>query len=118
MIRIVCAYSDLMNLYGEYAAPLLLKARLQQADAEVEIVRFSVGDPLFLSRCDLLLFSAGTERSMLRALVDLRARREELRTSRDLLRVRRHSYLGDQLPVTLWRDGALLEVTLDLREGA
>ena len=43
---------------------------------------------------------------------------EELRTSRDLLRVRRHSYLGDQLPVTLWRDGALLEVTLDLREGA
>ena len=43
---------------------------------------------------------------------------EELRTSRDLLRVRRHSYLGDQLPVTLWRDGTLLEVTLDLREGA
>ena len=43
---------------------------------------------------------------------------EELRTSRDLLRVRRHSYLGDQLPVTLWRDGALLEVTLDLRDGA
>ena len=42
---------------------------------------------------------------------------EELRTSRDLLRVRRHSYLGDQLPVTLWRDGEILEVILDLREG-
>ena len=43
---------------------------------------------------------------------------EELTSSRDLLRVRRHSYVGDQLPVVLWRDGERLEVVLELREGA
>ncbi len=78
MIRIVCAYSDLMNLYGEYAAPLFLKARLQRAGEEVEISRFTLGETPDLHRCDLLLFSAGTERSMLRALDDLRDKRAEI----------------------------------------
>jgi len=47
----------------------------------------------------------------------LRADGEELLASRDLLRVRRRLYVGDQLPILLWRDGETLEVILDLREG-
>lgn len=46
----------------------------------------------------------------------LTAAGEELRGSRDLMRVRRHSYVGDQLPITLWRDGERVEVVLDLQE--
>lgn len=46
----------------------------------------------------------------------LRAGGEDLRTSRDLLRVRRRCHLGDQLPMTLWRDGQRVEVTLELAE--
>ena len=41
---------------------------------------------------------------------------EELRTSRDLLRVRRHCYVGDELSMVLWRDGERLEVVLELQE--
>ena len=41
---------------------------------------------------------------------------EELRTSRDLLRVRRHAYVGDQLPMVLWRNGERLDVVLELQE--
>lgn len=40
----------------------------------------------------------------------------ELTSSRDLLRVRRQTYVGDQLPMTIWRDGERIEVTLDLQE--
>lgn len=39
-----------------------------------------------------------------------------LETSGDLLWVRRHKRLGDQLTMTLWRDGETVEVTLSLRE--
>ena len=39
-----------------------------------------------------------------------------LETSSDLLWVRRQKRLGDQLTMTLWRDGETVEVTLSLRE--
>ena len=39
-----------------------------------------------------------------------------LETSGDLLWVRRHKRLGDELTMTLWRDGETVEVTLSLRE--
>ena len=44
----------------------------------------------------------------------LSANGEPLRSSRDLLRVRRHCYVGDELPVVLWRDGQRIEVVLRL----
>ena len=43
---------------------------------------------------------------------------EEITSSRALLRVRSRYYLGDELPITLWRDGELLEVTLRLEQAA
>lgn len=39
-------------------------------------------------------------------------------SSQDLLRVRRQHHLGDELPMTLWRDGEIVEVTLSLMEPA
>ena len=41
---------------------------------------------------------------------------EPLTTSQDLLRIRRQHYLGDEMPVTLWRDGEVLEVTMVLTD--
>lgn len=43
---------------------------------------------------------------------------EALYSSRDLLRVRRQYYVGDQLPLTLWRDGEIVEVVLLLEQAA
>ena len=39
-----------------------------------------------------------------------------LETRKDLLWVRRQKRIGDELTMTLWRDGEILEVTLSLRE--
>ena len=41
---------------------------------------------------------------------------EALSTSQDLLRIRRQHYLGDEMPVTLWRNGEILEVTLVMKD--
>ena len=41
---------------------------------------------------------------------------QSLTTSQDLLRIRRQHYLGDELPLTVWRDGQILEVTLLLEQ--
>ncbi|MEY8260848.1 trypsin-like peptidase domain-containing protein [Oscillospiraceae bacterium 50-60] len=41
-----------------------------------------------------------------------------INSSQDLLRVRRQHHLGDELPMTLWRDGEIIEVTLSLMEPA
>lgn len=43
---------------------------------------------------------------------------EMLYTSQDLLRVRRQYHLGDEMSMTLWRDGETLEVTLRLEQTA
>ena len=41
---------------------------------------------------------------------------EELLTSNDLLRVRRHHYLGDTIEIILWRDGTQRTATLYLNQ--
>lgn len=41
---------------------------------------------------------------------------QELRTSQDLLRVRRQHYVGEEMTVTLWRNGETMEVTLALTD--
>lgn len=42
----------------------------------------------------------------------------ETLTSRDLLRARRQYYIGDRMPMTIWRDGELLEVVLLLEQAS
>lgn len=46
----------------------------------------------------------------------LSAGRAETASSRELLKVRRQYDVGDQMPMTLWRDSVRLEVTLELEK--
>ena len=78
MIRIVVAYPDLLNLYGDYANIRLLAARLQGCGERVETASFSVGSYHDFSAADLLYFGAGTEDRMLQALRDFRRFGKEL----------------------------------------
>lgn len=71
MIRIVHAYPDLMNIYGDYANIALLQKRLECAGHTVLVTHFSVTEEISLSGCDLLYFGAGTEKAMVAALRDL-----------------------------------------------
>ena len=48
--------------------------------------------------------------------VILTAGGQPITSSRDLMRVRRQYEVGDQLPMTLWRDGEVLDVVLNLQE--
>ena len=41
---------------------------------------------------------------------------QELKTSQDLLRIRREHYVGDELPLVIWRDGKRISVTLQLKD--
>ena len=41
---------------------------------------------------------------------------EDLSTSQDLLRIRRQHYLGDEMPVTLWRNGEILDATMVMKD--
>ena len=41
---------------------------------------------------------------------------ETLSTSQDLLRIRRQHYLGDEMQVTLWRNGEILDVTMVMKD--
>jgi len=42
----------------------------------------------------------------------------DISSSADLLRARRQYHVGDEMPLTIWRDGTLMEVTLVLNEAA
>ena len=43
---------------------------------------------------------------------------EDVRGSGDVLRARKNYRVGDEMPMTVWRDGEYLEVVLDLQEAA
>lgn len=72
MIRIAHAYSNLLNLYGSWANPTLLKRYLQDTGYDVEVVAFTIGGYVDISSFDLIYFGAGTERRMILALQDFR----------------------------------------------
>lgn len=78
MIKLIHAYPDLMNIYGDYANLLLLQKRLACAGHDAVIETFSVGQDISLTGCDLLYIGAGTEKSMLAALDDIAAHAQEI----------------------------------------
>jgi len=43
---------------------------------------------------------------------------EEILTSQDVLRARRRYHLGDEMQMTIWRDGEVFDVTLELDQAA
>ena len=78
MIKIVHAYPDLLNLYGDYANVKLLEKRLEGCGEQIQVRSFSLGNYIDISDADLLYFGAGTEGGMLHALEDFRRYRGEL----------------------------------------
>lgn len=80
MIRIVHAYPDLLNIYGDYANPLLLQKRLACVGHNVVIDTFSTAQDISLTGCSLLYIGAGTETNLLAALRDAESHAEEIRS--------------------------------------
>lgn len=71
MIRIIHAYPDLLNLYGDYANIMLLAKRLSCAGKEITVDRFEIGDDVEIDSADFIYFGCATENKMLAALKDL-----------------------------------------------
>lgn len=65
-----------------------------------EVVPDGVGEKAGVQAGDFLLTADGVE----------------LRTSQDLLKIRRQHYVGEEMTVTLWRNGETMEVTLELTD--
>ena len=65
-----------------------------------EVTPGSAGEAAGIQKGDYLLYADG----------------EELLTSADLLRVRRHHYVGETMEITLWRSGEQQTVTLHLTQ--
>ena len=101
--------NDLLT-WGEVRPEPLLGVTVLQKAAELEhglrglevraVSQDSAADRAGIREGDFLLTAAG----------------EPLETSQDLLRVRRHCYVGDRLEITLWRDGEVLTVTMELED--
>jgi len=79
MIKIIHAYPNLMNLYGEYANALILQKRLECAGLEAVVTHYNAGEDLDLSECDFLYIGSGDERSTLAALRDMIRHSDELK---------------------------------------
>lgn len=78
-IKIIHLYHDLMNLYGEYANAFVLCRHLEDAGAEVELDKVSVGDDFNLLEYDFIYCGAGTEKNLKVALQDFIKHKEELK---------------------------------------
>ena len=68
----------------------------------IDVTAGSAADLAGIRTGDFILSAAGTP----------------VNSSQDLLRVRRQFYVGDELPLTIWRDGERLEITLYLDNAA
>nr|AGS51996.1 putative glutamine amidotransferase [uncultured bacterium contig00006] len=80
MIRIVTAYPDVLNLYGDYANTAVLARFLRARGEMLELRSFTVGSYTNISSADLVIVGAGTENRMIYALRDLRRLSGELRS--------------------------------------
>ena len=78
MIRIITAYPNLLNLYGDYINAAALARYLTESGCEAMTVPFTVGNYVNLLSADMIYIGAGTERRMLAALDDFRRFFDEL----------------------------------------
>ena len=102
------------SAYLERIVNDLLKLGEVQPEPRIGIWVQAEGPGLFVSSVD-----AGTaaEAAGVRAGdYIIAAQGEEMHTNQDLFRVRRTLYVGDELTLTLLREGETLEVTLELEE--
>jgi len=70
-IMILHLYHDLMNLYGDWANPVVLARELTARGCEAELGKKSVGDEIDFSLYDFIYIGSGTERSQRACMRDL-----------------------------------------------
>ena len=70
-IMILHLYHDLMNLYGDWANPVVLARELSARGREAELGKKSVGDKIEFSLYDFIYIGSGTERSQIACMRDL-----------------------------------------------
>jgi len=70
-IMILHLYHDLMNLYGDWANPVVLARELTARGCEAELVKKSVGDEIDFNLYDFIYIGSGTERSQRACMRDL-----------------------------------------------
>ena len=110
MITLVHAFSELMNLYGEYANVDVLARTLAEAGEEVRVVRLPRLEGFSPEACDFLFVGAGTEGAAAAACAEAAAQKDALAQA-----VRRGSFalLCGNAPAVfgtgLERDGVLRE---------
>ena len=82
-LNIIHLYPDSMNLYGEYANIALLRRHLEAAGVTVAVRAITCEDIPDFSEADLIYMGAGTERSVMAAMLALVHHREKLMAAVD-----------------------------------
>jgi CobQ-like glutamine amidotransferase family enzyme len=74
-------YPDLLDLYGDRGNILALAARCRWREIDVQVRQVTLGDPLDLSRADILFLGGGSDREQSLLVEDLSRRAETLKDS-------------------------------------
>ncbi len=82
-MKAIYLYHDLLNLYGDYANMLVLQKRFEDVGKTLEIQQISVEEYTELSDADFIYIGAGTEKSLIAALKDIRRFKDDLKTFLD-----------------------------------
>lgn len=77
-LNLVHFYPELMSLYGSYANVRVLARALEGLGHSITVTEVRTGEEIDLSQADFVFLGAGTERSSLAALEDLRRHGEAL----------------------------------------
>lgn len=82
-VKILHLYSNLMNLYGEYANVSILQRHLNEQGLECEICKTDSCKDVNFFDYDLIYIGSGTEKAQKRALADLMTKKDEFTAAAD-----------------------------------
>lgn len=76
-IKILHLYHDILNLYGDYGNVEILRKHIEDQGFKVEVEKKTINDEIELDKYLLIFIGSGTERSLDRALKDIRRNKEQ-----------------------------------------
>ncbi len=79
-MKAIFLYHDLLNLYGDYANLAVLQKRFEDVGKTLEIQHISVEEYTELETADFIYIGAGTEKSLLAGLKDVRRFKNDIKT--------------------------------------
>ena len=104
---------------GETRRQALVRECREELGITVDVMGTLLPDGNVGARIDSVSPDGAGNRAGLRADdVIVKAGGEAVRGSGDVLRVRKNYRVGEEMPMTVWRDGEYLDVVLELREAA